>query len=74
MKVSPLHPEDDLSEEDQRAEGLEDTDIIKYNQEVLFFNESSSLGEVKPLAINYNRDAFLEVFRSLRGSEERELL
>lgn len=31
LKISPSKPEDAVSEEDQKAEGLEDADIIKYN-------------------------------------------
>ena len=31
LKISPTKKEDAVSEEDQKAEGLEEADIIKYN-------------------------------------------
>ena len=31
IKISPLEPKDALTEEEQKAEGVEDEDIIKYN-------------------------------------------
>jgi len=33
MRISPLKQEDDLSEDDQKAEGVEEGDLIQYNQE-----------------------------------------
>jgi len=64
LKISPTKPEDGMSEADQTAEGLEEADIIKYNQEIrLFSTEKDYLGKSKGLSMNYNKDMTLEFFR-----------
>lgn len=78
MKISPSKPEDAVSEEDQKAEGLEDADIIKYNQEIRLFDHTKDyLGKSKGLSMNYNKDMTLEFFRvwvNDEGEEELELI
>lgn len=63
MKLSPLRPEDGLTEEEQKAEGVEDDEIIKYYQEIRLFNSTDYLGKSKGLSMNYNRDMKIELFR-----------
>lgn len=63
IKISPLNPEDALSEDEQKAEGIDEEDIIKYSQEFKLFNTSDYLGKSKGLSINYNRDMKIELFR-----------
>lgn len=78
LKISPTKPEDAVSEEDQKAEGLEDTDIIKYNQEIRLFDHAKDyMGKSKGLSMNYNKDMTLEFFKvshNEEGEEELELL
>lgn len=64
LKISPINPEDAMSEEDQKAEGREETDIIKYNQEIKLFNTTEYLGKSKALNMNYNKNMKLEFFRA----------
>merc|ERR1711879_534349 len=75
---SPTKPEDATSEEDQRAEGLEEADIIKYNQEIRLFDHTKDyMGKSKGLSMNYNRDMTLQFFRvtmSDDGQEQLDLL
>ena len=63
MKISPAHEEDNMSEADQKAEGIEDEDIIKYNQEIIAFNTTDYYGKTKAYNINYNRDMKIEIYR-----------
>lgn len=63
IKISPLNSEDALSEDEQRAEGIDEEDIIKYTQEFKLFNTSDYLGKSKGLSLNYNRDMKIELFR-----------
>ena len=78
MKISPLKPEEGLSEEEQKAEGVEDDEIIKYYQEIRLFNSTDYLGKSKGLSMNYNRDMKIELFRVNKindgGDEEKEEL
>lgn len=63
LKISPINPEDAISEEDQIAEGREEADIIKFNQEIKLFNKTDYLGKSKGLSMNYNKNMKLEIFR-----------
>lgn len=72
VRISPLNPDDAMSREDQLAEGIEENDIIKYNQEFKLFNTSDYIGKSKALNINYNRNMKIELFKN--EGEELELL
>jgi molecular chaperone DnaK (HSP70) len=72
IRISPLNASDATTSEEQAAEGIEDADIIKYNQEFKLFNTSDYVGKSKALNINYNRDMQIELFRNV--GEELELL
>jgi hypothetical protein len=63
LKISPINPDDAMSEEDQLAEGREEGDIIKFNQEIKLFNTSDYLGKSKALSMNYNKNMKLEFFK-----------
>ena len=64
LKISPINPDDAMSEEDQIAEGREESDIIKFNQQIKLFNTTDYLGKSKGLSMNYNKNMKLEVFRA----------
>jgi hypothetical protein len=72
LKISPLDPTEATSEEDQKAEGVEESDLIKYYQDVKLFNTSDYMGKSKGLSMNYNRNMKLELFRV--DSEDAEPL
>lgn len=73
LKISPTKPEDAMSEDDQKAEGLEDNDIVKYNQEIRLFNhEKDYMGKSKGLSMNYNRDMTLQFFRVTMSADGEE--
>ena len=75
LKISPTKPEEAMSEDDQKAEGLEEADIIKYNQEIRLFNHQKDyLGKSKGLSMNYNRDMTLEFFRVTMSDDGEEQL
>ena len=63
MKISPLNPEDATTEDDQRAEGLFDDEIIKYYQEFKLFNTSDYIGKSKGLSMNYDKNMKIELFK-----------
>jgi hypoxia up-regulated 1 len=63
LKISPINPDDAMSEADQLAEGREENDIIKFNQEIKLFNKTDYLGKSKGLSMNYNKNMKLEFFR-----------
>ena len=56
FKLQPLKDSDNLSEEDQKAEGVDEEDIIKYSQENRLFNSSDYMGKSKALTFHYNKD------------------
>jgi len=64
LKISPINPEDFISEEDQLAEGTEEADTIKYIQDIKLFNLTDYLGKSKGLSMNYNKNMKLEFFRA----------
>jgi hypoxia up-regulated 1 len=72
IKISPLNESDALTEDEQRAEGLEDDEIVKYTQEFRLFNTSDYAGKSKGLSLNYNKDMKIELFK--KEGEELELL
>ena len=78
LKISPTKPAEAISEDDQKAEGLEETDIIKYTQEIRLFDQKKDyMGKSKGLSMNYNKDMTLEFFRvstSAEGEESLELI
>ena len=61
-----------MSEDDQKAEGVEEADIIKYNQEIKLFNTTDYMGKSKGLSMNYNKNMKLELFKD--DGENQELL
>lgn len=63
LKISPLDPSDAISEEDQKAEGVEEDDVIKYNQEIKLFNSTDYMGKSKGLSMHYNKNMKLELFK-----------
>ena len=78
LKISPTKPEDAVSEEDQKAEGLEEADIIKYNQEIRLFDHTKDyLGKSKGLSMNYNKDMTMQFYRVTKsegGEEQLDLI
>lgn len=70
MVIEPMDQADALSEEDQRAEGAEDEDIIKYNQELKLFNSSDYYGKSKGLTMSYNKNMRVKFYKSPLGSDE----
>jgi hypothetical protein len=64
LKISPISPDDFMSEADQLAEGREENDTIKYNQDIKLFNLTDYLGKSKGLSMNYNKNMKLEFFRA----------
>lgn len=64
LKISPINSEEAMTEEDQVAEGREEGDIIKFNQEIKLFNLTDYLGKSKGLSMNYNKNMKLEFFRA----------
>ena len=78
LALSPLWSTDARSEEDQRSEGLEEADLIQYNQELRLFNTSDYYGKSKAMTMNYDADMKLELYKIPKGAaldtEEAELL
>lgn len=78
MVIEPMDPADALSEEDQRAEGAEDEDIIRYSQDIRLFNDTDYMGKSKGLTMVYNKNMRVKFYRAPLGSEvpleEQELL
>jgi len=76
LKLQPLKEADNLSEEDQKAEGVDEEDIIKYSQEMRLFNTTDYIGKSKALSFHYNRDMKIELFKVFEedGQEKFELL
>lgn len=72
MKISPLKAADGLTEAEQKAEGIEEADLIKYYQEIRLFNASEDyLGKSKGLSMNYNKNMKVELFKvNKEGAEE----
>lgn len=63
LKISPMKQEDALGEDEQKAEGTEENDLIKYYQEFRLFNQSDYIGKSKGLSLNYNKNMKLEMFK-----------
>lgn len=74
LKISPLDPSDAISEDDQKAEGIEEEDVIKYVQEIKLFNSTDYMGKSKGLSMNYNKNMKLELFKIDEEGAEVELL
>jgi hypothetical protein len=72
MKVSPIKSEDGLTEEEQKAEGVEADEIIKYYQDIRLFNSTDYYGKSKGLSMNYNRDMKLEFFMATKSTADVE--
>ena len=70
MVIEPMDAADAMSEEDQRAEGAEDEDIIKYNQELKLFNSSDYYGKSKGLTMSYNKNMRVKFYKSPIESDE----
>jgi len=75
LKISPVDEKDALTEDEQRAEGLEEEDIIKYYQNMKLFNTSDYLGKSKGLTMNYNKNMRIQLYKMLNGdsSEDQDL-
>lgn len=73
-----MDPADALSEADQRAEGAEDDDIVKYTQELRLFNASDYYGKSKGLTMSYDKNMRVKFYKAPIGTElkteELELL
>lgn len=69
-----MDPSDATSEEDQKAEGVEEADLIKYYQDIKLFNTSDYMGKSKGLSMNYNKNMKLELFKVEGEDAEPELL
>jgi len=69
-----MDPSDATSEEDQKAEGVEEADLIKYYQDIKLFNTSDYLRKSKGLSMNYNKNMKLELFKVEGEDAEPELL
>lgn len=72
LKISPLNEKDALSEDEQKAEGVEEDELIKYYQSMVLFNTSDYLGKSKGLSMNYNKDMKIELFKMLNGESTEE--
>jgi hypoxia up-regulated 1 len=72
MKIQPLDSKDSLTEAEQKAEGIDEDDIVKYTQDFKLFNTSDYLGKSKAINLNYNRNMKIEFFR--KDGEVEELL
>merc|ERR1711908_267381 len=68
MVIEPMNPEDALSEADQRAEGAEDEEIIKYSQEIRLFNSSDYFGKSKGLTMGYDKNMRVKFYKAPIGS------
>jgi len=71
MVVEPTNSADALSEADQRAEGVEDEEIIKYTQELRLFNSSDYFGKSKGLTMNYDKNMRIKFYKAPVGSETK---
>lgn len=76
--IEPMDPAEALSEADQRAEGVEDEEIIKYTQELRLFNASDYFGKSKGLTMSYDKNMRIKFYKAPIGTEmkteELELL
>ena len=63
IRISALRQEDSLTEEEQKQLGVEENEIIKYNQEFRLFNTSDYIGRSKGLSLNYDKDMKIELFK-----------
>ena len=73
MRISPLDPKEALTEDEQKAEGIEEADIIEYNQEFKLFNSSDYLGKSKGLNVNYNKNMKIDLFKKDEDNNEIHL-
>ena len=69
MIIEPMDAGDALTEEDQRAEGAEDEDIIKYTQDLRLFNNTDYIGKSKGLTMTYNKNMRVKFYKGALGSE-----
>jgi len=73
MIIEPTNSADALSEADQRAEGAEDEEIIKYTQELRLFNSSDYFGKSKGLTMNYDKNMRIKFYKAPVGAEAAEV-
>ena len=71
MIIEPTNSADALSEADQRAEGAEDEEIIKYTQELRLFNSSDYFGKSKGLTMNYDKNMRIKFYKAPVGAETK---
>jgi len=70
LQISPQNAEDNLSEAEQVAEGVEEADIIKYTQDIALFNLTDYIGKSKGLSLNYNKNIKLDFFKVVEGQDD----
>jgi len=64
LKIAPIKPEEALTEADQKALGIEESDLVKYLQEFTLFNATQDYyGKSKSLTMNYDKNMRLQLFR-----------
>lgn len=60
LKISPIDEKDSMTEADQKASGVEDAELIKYNQVIALFNTTHDYyGKSKVLTMNYNTNMLI---------------
>lgn len=72
LKISPMNAKDALTEDEQKAEGVEEDEIIKYYQQMKLFNTSDYLGKSKGLTMNYNKNMKIELYKMLNGESTED--
>jgi len=75
VKISPINEKDGLTEDEQKAEGIEEDEIIKYYQQMKLFNTSDYLGKSKGLTMNYNKNMRIQLYKMLKpdSTEDADL-
>ena len=73
MRISPLDPTQAMTEEEQKAEGIEEADIIEYSQEYKLFNQSDYIGKSKGLNLNYNKNMKIDLYKKDEDGNEINL-
>ena len=79
MLLKPLRADAAITtEEEQKAEGKEEADIVKYTEQLRMFNTTDYFGKSKAISVNYDQDMKVELWKIPAGadldSSEAELL
>ena len=72
LVITPVNQADAKSEEDQRSEGLEDSDLVQYSQTYRLFNSSDYFGKSKAMTMNYDADMKIELFKLAKDADLEE--